>query len=416
MRYLIVGNSAAGVAAAETLRRLDGSGEIIVVSEEPERAYARCLLPDVLAGMRTPSSLGLRSEDFYRRRGVTLFTATRVVGLGPGENKIMLADGRTLAYDRLLLATGARPVKPGWGGTSGVFTLRTLADARALRTVAGRVDAAVVAGGGLVGLKAAYGLKRAGVNRVTVVVKSPRLLVRQLDETAAAMVQAELTAMGLAFVFQADIGSLVREAEGRLTGVLLADGRTLPAGLVVAAKGVRPATELLAAAGGAVGKGIRVDECLGTSLPGIYAAGDCIEVTDRWTGEKVGAGLWPLASEQGRLAAANMAGRKVAYPAPLTRMNSARFGKVDVISVGSLDGPEIVNSHDGGTYRRLVFDGDRLAGYILAGRVEGAGVYTALVRSGRPAWRHRRELLAGWTGGLMGDMLGMTAGTRRRMV
>jgi len=407
LRYVIVGAGAAGLAAAQTLRRMDGAGEIVMVSGEPEAAYARCLLPDVLAGTRTPSSLALRPEDFYRRQGVAFLAASRAVELWPGEKKIMLAGGRTLAYDRLLLATGARPVMPGWGGASGVFTLRALADARALRAMAGRVSAAVVAGGGLVGLKAAYALKKAGVKQVTVVVKSPRLLIRQLDEQAAAMVQAELAEAGLAFVFQADVASLAGDAGGRLTEVVLADGRTLPAGLVVSAKGVRPRTELLAAAGGAVGKGIRVDDFMSTSLPDVYAAGDCIEVTDRWTGEKVAAGLWPLACEQGRVAAANMAGRRVPYPAPVTRMNSARFGKVDVMSVGILEGPETVSGYDRGTYRRLVFEGDRLAGFILAGGVDGAGVYTALVRSGRPARRWREALVAGDTGAVA---LGALAG------
>jgi len=400
LRYVIVGAGAAGMAAALTLRRMDAAAQIAVVSGESVEPYARCLLPEVLAGTRTPSSLTLWPDALLRREGVTLFSCARAVELRPQERKIVLTGGQEVSYDRLLVATGAKPARPRWGEAPGVFTLRTMADALALQTAAGRVREAVVAGGGLVGLKAALALKKAGVARVTVVVKSRRLLSRQLDDQAAAMVQAELTAMGVEFVLGAEVASVVAGPGGGPAGVVLDDARTLAAGLVVAAKGVRPDTELVAAAGGAVGKGIQVDDCLGTSIPGVWAAGDCIEVTDRWTGEKVGAGLWPLACEQGRLAAASLAGRKVAYPAPLTRMNSARFGRVDVISVGSLDGPQALSSFNRGTYRRLVFDGDRLASYILAGRVEGAGIYTALVRSGRPAWRWREALLAGDAGGV----------------
>jgi NAD(P)H-nitrite reductase large subunit len=275
-----------------------------------------------------------------------------------------------------------------------------------LAALTGQVTRAVVAGGGLVGLKAAYALKRAGVAEVTVVAASPRLLIRQLDEQAAAIVEAELAGMGLNFVYNAAISSLASDSAGRLTTVLLDDGRTLPAGLLLVAKGVRPNSELLAAAGGRVGRGIRVDDYLGTSLEDVYAAGDCIEVKDRWSDGKVCAGLWPLAFEQGRLAAANMLGGKVAYPAPLTRLNSARFGSVDVVAVGSPDGPETVKGYERGTYRRLVFDGERLAGYILAGRVDGAGVYTALVKSGRPARRYQRELLAGRAGAVAVEILG----------
>ncbi|WP_242868858.1 NAD(P)/FAD-dependent oxidoreductase [Desulfotomaculum copahuensis] len=432
---MIIGNSAAGVAAVETLRRPGGgASEITVVAGEPETAYSRCLLPDVLAGRRAEASIRLRPADFYRRLGVTLFSGVRAVELQPGEKKVLLKDGRELTYDRLLLATGAAAVRPELPGVraDGVFVLRTMADARALSAVARRVTAAVVAGGGLVGLKAALALKLAGVAGVTVVVASPRLLIRQLDERAAAMVEGELKEFGVQFIYNAGVKEFITGTGGRasgwrqdggrfspgehlsghgpdggrelpagcLSGVVLDDSRELPAGLAVVAKGVRPETELAARAGGRVGRGIKVDEYLCTSLPDVFAAGDCIEVTDRLTGQPVNSALWTLAFEQGRFAAANMLGQRRAYPAPLTRLNSARFGAVDVISVGRLDGPEVFTLDDplSRTYRRLVFDGDRLAGFILAGRVDGAGVYTALVKSGRPVKQHIRALLGGRTG------------------
>ncbi len=403
MRFVIAGNSAAGVAAVETLRRLGGrQNHITVVTDEPGETYSRCMLPDLLAGKKTEYSIRLRPPDFYRKLGVELLGGVAAVALQPGEKKLLLQDGRELAYDRLLVATGARPVLPEVPGAEarGVFTLRTLTDARLIASLAPRVSRAVIAGGGLVGLKTAYALKTAGLDGVTVVVTSPRLLIRQLDEEAAALVERELRSAGINFIYNARIKAFVTGSGGDLAGVELEDGRELPAGLAVVAKGVRPNDTLVGEAGGETGKGIVVDRYLRTTLENVYAAGDCIQVTDRVTAQKVSSALWTLAFEQGRYAAANMLGLARPYPAPLTRLNSARFGTVDVISVGRLEGPEVMARYDPlrFTYRRLVFDGERLAGFILAGKVDGAGVYTALVKSGRPAWTYRRQLLEGRAG------------------
>ncbi|HHW44607.1 MAG TPA: NAD(P)/FAD-dependent oxidoreductase [Desulfotomaculum sp.] len=403
MHLLVIGSSAAGVAAVETLRRLGGRDHrITVVTAEPVPAYSRCLLPDLLAGRKTEAAIGLRPPDFYRRLGVELLAGVAAVALRPQEKRVVLADGRELAYDRLLVATGAGPVLPEIPGVGvqGVFTLRTLDDARRLLAAMPGVSRAVVAGGGLVGLKAALALKQAGLEKVTVVVTSPRLLTRQLDDRAAAMVERELAGRGIDFIYNARVSAFLPGPAGNLAAVLLEDGRELPCGLAVVAKGVRPNAALVAEAGGRVGRGILVDEYLCTSLPDVYAAGDCIQVTDRLTGEKVNSALWTLAFEQGRLAATNMLGLRRPYPAPLTRLNSARFGAVDVVSVGRLEGEEVLAEYDAlqRTYRRLVFHGHRLAGFILAGRVEGAGIYTALVKSGRPAWGYRHQLLQGRVG------------------
>lgn len=411
MRFVIIGNSAAGVAAVETLRRLGGyQHSITVVSDEPTGAYSRCLLPDLVAGKSTEYSIRLRPAEFYRRLEVELLAGVAAVEVRPGEKRLVLQDGRELAYDRLLVATGAGPVLPAVPGIEAeeVFTLRTLRDARRLSALIPRVSGAVVVGGGLVGLKAALALKQAGLARVTVVVTSPRLLIRQLDERAAAMVERELLNAGINFIYNARVKAFVAGPQGRLTGVELEDGRELPAGLAVVAKGVRPNSGLVAKAGGKVGQGIVVDGNMRTSLEDIYAAGDCIQVTDRLTGQKVNSALWTLAFEQGRCAAANMLGMVRPYPAPLTRLNSARFGGVDVVSVGNLEGEEVLAQYDPlcHTYRRLVFDGERLVGFILAGKVDGAGVYTALVKSGRPAWGYRRQLLEGQVGSVsLGTLL-----------
>lgn len=403
MHFVIIGNSAAGIAAVEALRRLGGTGvRITVVTEEPPEPYSRCLLPDLLCGKKTEYSIKLRPAGHYQRLGVELLAGIKAVALRPEEKKVFLEDGRELAFDRLLVATGASPVMPEVPGvnTKGVFALRTLQDARQIASLSPHASQAVILGGGLVGLKAALALKTAGVPRVLVAVASPRLLTRQLDEEAAAMVERELTAAGLEFIYNAQPKAFVANEQGALAGVELSDGRELPADLAVVAKGVRPNVSLVREAGGLVGAGIEVDRYLRTSLAGVYAAGDCIQVTDRLTGRKTNSALWTLAAEQGCYAAANMLDLGRPYPPPLTRLNSVRFGNLDVVAVGKIEGERVLTAFErtSRTYRRLVFEGERLVGFILAGKVEGAGVYTALVKAGRPAWRWREQLLEGRTG------------------
>jgi len=403
LHVVIVGSSAAGVSAVETIRRLKGTEvKITMVSEEPEGVYSRCLLPDLLAGRKTEEGIRFRPKDFFQKAGVDFLNGVSAVELHPREKHLVLENGHVLSYDRLLLATGGSAALPGVPGANapGIFTLRTMADVRLLRKVMPGAAHVAVLGGGLIGLKAAHALKMAGIKKVTVIVASSHLLSRQLDEEAASMVEKELQSAGIEFLYNEDVRSFLPGAGGKLAGVLLKSGRELSADMALAAKGVRPNSALVEKAGGLAGRGIKVDNLLRTSLEDVYAAGDCIEVTDRLTGERVGSALWTLAAEQGRYAAANILNLSRPYPLPLTRLNSARFGRVDLISAGMLTGPEVQRHYDriNNTYRRLVFDGDRLVGFILAGKVDGAGVYTALARSGRPLGSLKRSLLHGNAG------------------
>jgi NAD(P)H-nitrite reductase large subunit len=255
-----------------------------------------------------------------------------------------------------------------------------------------------VIGGGLVGLKAAYALRRRGLPNVTVVVKSGHLLMRQLDGESAVMVERELLEAGIHFIYGLNpVGFTPKPGLKEVGSVVLEDGREIPAQLVLVAKGVRPNAELVRDAGGKTATGIKVNEFMETSLPGIYAAGDCIEVEDLVTGRKAPSALWTLAVEQGRYAAYNMAGRRKAYPPPLTRLNAAQFGKFPFVSVGAVDEGEeyLVRRETGGFYRKLAVKRDRLIGFILAGSVEKAGVYTNLVRSRKPIRDLRGKLLDG---------------------
>lgn len=400
MHIVIIGNSAAGLAAARTVRKVAAGAQITVISDEPGPAYARCLIPEVLAGSRDLPGIGYVGADFYRQYEIELLAGHRVTLLDVEKRELTTANGRSIGYDRLLLATGASPVVPDWPGADlpGIFTLRKADQAAAAGRWARDCASAVVAGGGLVSLKAAYALKERGVPEVTVVVKSPHVLIKQLDAQSAALVEKELAKTGIKFVYGVEPVAAVKGPQGAVQAVELADGRRLPAGLVMVGKGVRPNVELARRAGGRVDKGIVVDDNLATSLPGVYAAGDCIEVTDMLTGDKTTSGLWTLAVEQGRCAGYNLAGLPGSYPPPLTRLNAAQFGAVPFVSAGDVrGGDETAVYQDGGVYRKVCFRDGRLVGFIMVGKVDRAGVYTALIKQARHIAGRLKDKVAGGT-------------------
>ncbi len=388
MNLVIVGNSAAGVAAAEAARRASPRARITVIGDEGAQAYCRCLIPEILAGTADFSRIILRSGEDLRREGIEV-AGGRAVEILPGPGRVMLEDGREIPYDRLLLATGAAPVLPDLPGRElqGVMGFRDYSDAlEAVRIAGAGAGDAVVLGGGLVSLKAAHALKKRGFARVTLVVKSPHLMSKQLDPESAGLVGRAFEGMGVRIIFGADASAFLPGPGGGGVGsVLLEDGREIPAGLVIAGKGVRPRTGLAERAGGAAGRGILVDSCLRTTLPGVYAAGDCAQVAGPG-GEEAPWGLWPLAVEQGRRAGLNMAGREEPWQPGGVAQNAVRFGPLSVISVGRRGGEEVAvrRRHPApGSLRKFFFRDDRLLGYVFVNDIRDAGLYTWLVRSGR---------------------------------
>ncbi|MCL6479455.1 MAG: FAD-dependent oxidoreductase [Peptococcaceae bacterium] len=383
LRLVIIGNGAAGTAAAGSARRASPPAGVTVIGDEGPAAYCRCLIPEVLAGAAGFDRIVLQSEEDCRREGIELISG-RAAELLPDRRCVILEDGREVPYDRLLVATGAAPVTPGLPGEdlSGIFGFRSYSDARAAAQATERTNTAVVLGGGLVSLKAAHALRKRGL-RVTVAVKSPHLMVRQLDRESASHVEKIFREMGVEFIFGNDAAEFLPGSSGRVRAVVLENGQEVPAGLVIYGKGVRPRANLVARAGGEVRRGIVVDRFLRTSLPDVYAAGDCAEVTDALTGRSVPSGLWPLAVEQGRYAGLCMSGRPVAYPPALTAQNSVRFGNLSVISAGRRDAGEQITVRRPGSLKQFFVEDGRLLGYVLVNDVQGAGVYTGLVRSGR---------------------------------
>lgn len=403
MRYVIIGGGPAGLKAAETIRRYDSSGSIVIFSSEKEPPYARHLLPDVLSGQREENSLTLRPDDFFTQSRVELRVGEKVEEIDPDSATLTTTAGKH-TYDKLLIATGGRPVLPRQSllNVNGVFVLRTVADARRLDSFLRRenVRKAAVVGSGIVGLKIACMLHHRGID-VSIVEKEARLLPRVLDPDSLGPVSRLCWENGFKIV----LGERFREfltsgREKKVSHLVTYSGRSIPCDAAIMCPGVAPNAALAKSVELNMHRGIVVDDHMGTSTANIFAAGDVIETKNAATGRTVVMPLWPNASEQGRVAGANMAGRHVAYAGGVWQNSLHVFG-LTVVTLGQshladkvpaakvLASPTLKR----GRGVRLVFSGDRLIGATLLGDAGSAGFYRRIIRDRVPAWDLREELL-----------------------
>jgi nitrite reductase (NADH) large subunit len=390
MRYVIIGASAAGCKAAETLRRYAPESPITVISEEARPLYSRPLLTYLLGGEVSPDLVWLQKEDYFRQWSLDPVLGEPVTRVDPEGHTVHLKGGRVISYDRLLIASGARPRRLGLAGEdlSGVYTLRTLADCERLMAglpPAGRV---MVVGAGAVGLKAAEALNRRGLE-VILVEAEAHALPRMVDETAAGLLQQALTGMGIELLVEARPAAILG-AEGRVQGVRLAQGREIPCQAVLFCIGVTPNVEFLAGTSLANGAGIPVDHQMGTAAPDIYAAGDCVHPYHLLTQKRAAYPIWPAAVAQGRVAGANLAGAGLTYDGLLPQ-NSLSLRGFHLI-LGGLSSEETADcdivielDERRGQYRRLAYRNGKLVGLTLVGAVADAGIYFQLMAQQLPA-------------------------------
>jgi nitrite reductase (NADH) large subunit len=276
-RLIIVGNGMAGLRVVEeVVKRCPHRFMTTVIGAEPEPAYNRVLLSTLLAGEIGEPDVALKPRSWYGANRINLTTGETVTGIDTAARRVRLSGGQILPFDHLVLATGSSPFRlpvPGHD-LDGVMAFRTLADVERMRAATGRVRHAVVIGGGLLGVEAAYGLARAGVP-VTLLHLMDRLMERQLDAEAAARLKIALEARGIVV----RLGAKTDAIEGKrwVESVRLGDGSIIPCAAVVMAVGIVPNSGLAKQAGLEVGRGIKVDDQLRTSVPRVYAAGECAE-------------------------------------------------------------------------------------------------------------------------------------------
>jgi nitrite reductase (NADH) large subunit len=388
---VVIGNGMAGMRTVEELLGLAPElYDITVFGAEPYGNYNRILLSPVLAGEKTLADIMLHPRAWYAEHGITLHAGDPVVAIDRRQRIVRARSGLEVRYDRLLLATGSTPfILPVPGNAlPGVVSFRDIADVEAmLRMAQGMQRRAVVIGGGLLGLEAANGLLRQGME-VTVVHLGGNLLDRQLDAPAAALLRQALEARGLRFMLGMNTSALI--GEGHVRAVQFADGTQVPADLVVMAAGVRPNIALAQSTHLHCERGIVVDDTLQTYDPRIYAVGECVQHRAATFG--LVAPLW----QQARVCATHLAGAGHCRYVQQATATKLKVTGIDLYSVGDfIGGPDsedlVMRDPGRGVYKRLVLRQQRLVGAVLYGDVADGAWYADLIRDGVEvsAWRQR---------------------------
>ena len=374
MEYVIIGNSTAGIAAAESIRKLDQAGSITILSDEAFPTYGRPLISYFLLGKTDAAHMNYRPADFYRKNNIRTMFSVRAEHIDTAKKQVLLQGGKKVKYDKLLVATGSRPFVPPMEGLdkNEYFTFMTYADALALEKQLAPEKKVLIVGAGLIGLKCLEGIADR-VGKVTVVDMAPHILPSILDDYGASIIQKQLEKHGAEFYLSDSVASFEK-------GVAhLKSGATVPFDILVVAAGVRPNVELGKEAGGKVGRGILTDDRQETSLKDVYAAGDCTESYDITCGQSRILALLPNAQFQGSCPGTDMAGREAHFPNAVPT-DAIRFFGSHVLTAGSYFG-DTYEEKEGETYKKLFFDGDKLNGFILIDLPERAGIYTSLLRN-----------------------------------
>jgi NAD(P)H-nitrite reductase large subunit len=379
MKYVIIGNSAAGIGAAEGIRQIDKQGAITIITNESHHTYSRPLISYLLLGKVTGETIKYRDDNFYTINNCTLLRDIAVTGIDTKAKQVVLSNNSNVPYDKLLVAAGSSAFVPPFEGLDTVkekFTFMSLDDARKLDKALGKKKRVLVIGAGLIGLKCAEGI----VNRVahiTVLDIASGILPSILDEDGARVVQNHIESRGIEFRLSANI----KKFEGNTA--ISESGEKISFDLLVLAVGVRPNTALLKEIA-AIDKGIVINNKSETSVPDIYAAGDCTQTLDISSGQNKIMALLPNAYIQGECAGVNMAGGEKTFDKAIP-MNAAGFFDLHVITAGSYTGNvykgQVANNSG---YKRLFYSDNKLNGYILIGNVEKAGIYTGLIRERTP--------------------------------
>jgi NAD(P)H-nitrite reductase large subunit len=382
-KYLIIGNSAGGIGAAEAIRQVDKKGALTIVSDEPYPAYSRPLISKYLTGERTLEEILFRPLDFYDQNNIIFLPGKKVTHLELSHQTAQLEDGEQIAWEKLLLAVGGTPIFPRMKGISkrGVFTFTNLDDAKAIDGFLDNARKAVVIGGGLIGISVTEALIKRGVDVIVVEMKE-RILNTILDQQASLMAEEVLKQAGVEIVAGQTVVKV--NGTGRVEEVILDNGAAISCDLVVVAIGVLPRPELALDAKLGINRGVVVDLHMATSHPGVYACGDVAEAYDFVYGDNRPTPIWPNAYVGGRIAGLNMAGATDEYPGG-TAINALNYFGIDIASAGMPTAPndngyETISKQEGNIYQKVILKNDLLMGMIFVGNIEKSGIIFGLMR------------------------------------
>ncbi len=414
--YIIIGNSAAGLAAAESIRELDSSGKIVILTEENYKNYSKPLITYYLEGLVDLEGIHFKGKDFYRNNNIDLHINKKVISIEADRDFLICSNEDIYKFKKLLIASGGQPIIPGIktsctdiaGGNrdkkgklldsinnenyrdiEGIYTLTTLDDALEIKSFIEKNDIRKVSilGGGLIGLKSAEALLGMGMN-ISIIELADRILAATFDREASFIVENRIISRGSNIYKNSTIEEIFIK-DGSISGYRLQDGREEECSLLIIAVGVRPVTGFIKNNSVKIRRGIVVDDYMRTSIKNIYAAGDVVEARDMLLDEKRNIAIWPLAVRQGSIAGINMAGGSEKYNGGFF-MNSIEILGIPTISMGlaAIDEKNEKNTEvvkvfnpEEKRYKKVVIRNNRVVGLIMVGNIERAGIYAGLIKN-----------------------------------
>ena len=404
-KYLIVGASAAGLGAVEAIRKVDPTGTITVITDETCSHYSRPMISDYVSGKADMKKINCRTEDFWKENNVEALMGKKVTALNLAEKSVQLESGEKVAFEKLLIATGGKPFVPKTEGSDkdGVFTFTTIGDAQ---RIAAKIDAinakaAVVVGGGLIGISITEALLKRGL-KVTMVELQDKILSLLLDAKGSDIVEAVVRKAGVNVVTGQSVQKITGKPgnEGAVGGVILTKGEQVPCDLVIMAIGVVPRTELVVGTAVKTNRGIVVDDMMQTNVPDVYASGDVAEAYDFVLNQNRTLPLWPLAVLEGQVAGYNMAGKKTIY-AGGTNMSSLKYFGIPIVSVGLANPKEdpaleliVKEDAEHNVYKKIVLKNNVIVGLTLVNSIDRAGVLFYLMKNAVNVKKLKEKLLA----------------------
>ena len=377
-QYVIIGNGAAAIGCIEGIRSIDAKGEITVISKESHHVYSRPLISYYLEGKTDTERMKYRPADFYETNGCQVLYGETAVKIDKDAKIVITDKNHMIPYDSICVATGSSPFVPPFAGLDTVerqYSFMTLDDALALEQAITKDSRVLIVGAGLIGLKCAEGIA-ARVGSITVCDLADRVLSSILDAECAAVIQHHLEENGIQFLLS---DSAVKFEKNT---AFMKSGKTVEFDILILAVGVRANTALVKEAGGDVNRGILIDDGMKTSIYDVYAVGDCTEGNDISFGAKRVLAIMPNAYLQGQSAGINMAGGNAVFDKAIP-MNSIGFFGLHIMTAGTYEG-EMTEEKENGLLKRFFIKDGLLKGFILIGKTDRAGIYTALIREKTP--------------------------------
>jgi len=402
-KYVIIGGSAAGIGAVEAIRDVDPVGAIVIISEEFCPQYSRPMISDFISGKATFPEMMCRENDFWNKKEVTALIGRKALTINFQEKHVTLDNGDRVVYEKLLIATGAKPFSPRIEGAEkeGVFTFTTISDAERLAEKLTNAKSVVVIGGGLISVSVTEALVNRGL-KVTLVELQDKLLNLLLDTKSSDIMEDIMSRAGVTIVTGQSVQKIIDNPKNdkAVGGVILTKGNQIACDAVIIAIGVVPRTELVTGTELNLNRGIIVDNFMKTNLPDVYSSGDVAETWDFTLNQNRMLPLWPLAMSQGKVAGYNMAGKKTEYSGG-TNMSSLKYFGIPMVSIGITNPKdpntfEILTKHEPerNLYKKVVLKDNIVVGIILVNDIERAGTLFYLMKNRVNVKRFKRELIS----------------------